>query len=198
MNDKYKNVTIKGSVFPDAKINHDSKISFSKEMMNEYIPTISKMNVSTGIKLLCIIFGDHEGFHKGTRSYRTNNPGNIGNTDSGKDSGFISLEAGINAQILYFQRIINGSSKTYPMGKKVTIKPFYSKEIAENQATYKISPYLPGYEFIFNGQLDQLVKIYSTGARAGNTYLSQIISFFKNHGIEINERTTLKEISEIK
>ena len=48
MSDKYKNVTIKGSVFPDDPINDEKKISFSKEMINEYIPSIEKMGLTKG------------------------------------------------------------------------------------------------------------------------------------------------------
>ena len=196
--EKYKGVTIYGSEFPDKPILNNAKISFNDEILKEYIPTIEKMNVSKGLKLLLIIMTDHEGYYRGTRSYRTNNPGNIGNTDSGANVRLASLEIGIQRQIDYFTKIINGSSKTYPMNKKVTIKPYYSAEIAKNIKTYQMSPYLPGYEFIFTGQLDQFIKIYSTGARAGNSYLSEIISFFKNHGIELTSKSTLQEINNIK
>lgn len=195
MSDKYKNVTIKGSVYPDEPINDEQRITFSREMINEYIPTIEKLNITKGMKLLCIIMAHKEGFYKGTRSYRTNNPGNIGNTDSGANNGFPNLLTGISHQVKYINRIINGEHPAFPMGKKKVIKPFYSKEIAENQKTYgNKSPYLPGYEFTFTGQLDQFVKIYSTGARNGNSYLSMIISFFKNHGIELTGESKLQDI----
>ena len=195
MSDKYKNVTIKGSVFPDDPINDEKKISFSKEMINEYIPAIEKMGLSKGMKLLCIIMAHKEGYYKGTRSYRTNNPGNIGNTDSGANNQIKNLQSGIQLQVNYINRIVNGQHPAYPLNKKVTIKPFYSKEIANNPKTYAgMSPYVAGYEFKFTGQLDQFVKIYSTGARQGNGYLSMIISFFKNHGIELTPQSTLQEI----
>jgi len=195
--EKYKGVTIQGSHFPDKPISNNVKISFNKEILEEYIPTIEKMNVSKGLKLLLIIMTDHEGFKVGTRSYRTNNPGNIGNTDSGANVKLASLTEGIQRQIDYFTKIIQGSSKTYPMNKLVTIKPYYSSEIAKNIKTYQMSPYVPGYKFIFTGQLDQFIKIYSTGARAGNSYLNQIISFFKNHGITVTPETTLHDINRI-
>lgn len=195
--EKYKGVTIQGSHFPDKPISNNVKISFNTEILKEYIPTIEKMNVSKGLKLLLIIMTDHEGYYKGTRSYRTNNPGNIGNTDSGANVKLASLEIGIGRQIDYFTKIIEGKSKTYPMNKLVTIKPYYSSEIAKNIKTYQMSPYVPGYKFIFTGQLDQFIKIYSTGARAGNSYLSEIISFFKNHGITVTSETTLHDINRI-
>jgi len=148
--------------------------------------------------VLCIIMTKHEGFRKGTRSYRTNNPGNIGNTDNGSNSSCATLEDGIKLQIKYFNKILAGLSKPFPLGKQVNIKPYFSQEIADNYKTYLMSPYVPGYSFVFTGQLDQFIKIYSTGARAGNSYLSEIISFFKNHGIEINGKTTLRELALIK
>jgi len=197
--EKYKDVTIKGSHFPDKPITSNMKISFSKEMMDEYIPCIAKVMADDprGFRLLLIIMADKEGFHKGSRSYRTHNPGNIGNTDSGSNKSLTCLKDGILLQRSYVNRICDGLSKTYPMNKRKLIPPFYSKEIAANQKNYGMSPWLPGYDFIFTGQLDQFVKIYSTGARAGNTYLSQIISFFKNHGIEITAQSKIQDIIEI-
>ena len=195
--EKYKGKTIYGSHFPDAPIKDNVKITFNEEMLNEYIPIINKLDISKGLRLLLIIMTKHEGFKKGTRSYRTNNPGNIGNTDSGANKKLDTLEDGIKLQVNYFHKIINGQSRPYPMNKKVVIKPYYSSEIAKNMKTYKMSPYVPGYEFTFMGQLDQFIKIYSTGARAGNSYLSEIISFFKNHKITITSETTLQELNEM-
>jgi len=203
--EKYKGVTIQGSHFPDKPIKNNVKIEFSDEVLKIYIPTIQKMDVPKGIMLLCIIMTDHEGFYgkgpkhrQASRSFRTNNPGNIGNTDNGSNSTCATLEDGIKLQIKYFNKILAGLSKPFPLGKQVTIKPYFSQEIADNYKTYQMSPYVPGYSFVFTGQLDQFIKIYSTGARAGNSYLSEIISFFKNHGIEINGKTTLQELALIK
>lgn len=204
-NEKYKGKTIQGSHFPDSPIRDNVKITFSDEILSLYIPAMDQITAPKGIKLLCLIMADHEGFfgkgpkhRSASRSFRTNNPGNIGNTDNGSNNSFPTLKAGIEAQINYFYKIINGSAKAFPIGKKVTLKPYFSQEIADNYATYKMSPYLPGYVFTFTGQLDQFIKIYSTGARAGNSYLSEIISFYKNHGYTINGQTTLKELSELK
>lgn len=193
----WKNKTIEGSHFPGKPISNNVKISFSKEMINEYIPASQEVEMTRGMRLLTTIMANKEGFYKGTRSYKNNNPGNIGNTDSGANVKLFSLGEGIKLQRDYVQKIIEGKSKTYPIGKERIIKPFYSEEIAKNAKTYGMSPWLPGYRFVFTGQLDQFVKIYSTGARAGNSYLSMIISYFKNHGIEINAQTTLKEIAAI-
>ena len=192
---KYKDVTIQGSVFPDAKIYTTLKISLSTEMRNEYLPAMEKAlaGSSDRLKLMCTIMAHKEGFYKGTRSYRTNNPGNIGNTDSGANNQIASLEDGIKRQKQYIDDVIAGKHSAYPMNKKKIIKPYYSPEIAKNPQ-YGLDPYLPGYEFVFTGQLDQFVKIYSTGARGGNSYLSTIISYFKSNGIVIDNTTTLSEI----
>lgn len=204
-NETYKNKTINGSHFPDSPIRNNVKISFSDEIMNKYIPAWNEVIAPKGIKLLCLIMADHEGFwgksatHRNpSRSFRTNNPGNIGNTDNGNNNSFPTLKAGIEAQVNYFYKIIHGTAKAFPMGKTVVLKPYFSKEIAGNYATYKKSPWLPGYKFTFTGQLDQFIKIYSTGARSGNEYLSEIISFYKNHGFDINGQTTLQQLAELK
>ena len=194
--EKYKNIVIQGSIFPDNPVLNNKNIPFSAEMLNEYIPTIDKMQAPKGIKLLCTIMAQQEGFKNGSRSYRTNNPGNIGNTDSGANKSTRTLEDGINLQINYLMGIINGTNKKYPIGKQVSIPPYFSQEIADNPV-YLLSPYLPGYSFIFTGQLDQFVKIYATGARATNTYLSLVVSYFASMGIIITAQTTLNEISKI-
>lgn len=195
---KYKDIVLKGSTFPDKPYTNNLKISFSSEILKEYIPEIEKLNLEKGFKLLLIIMASKEGFTKKSRSYRTNNPGNIGNTDSGNNKELKTLKDGILLQKSYIERIINGLSKTYPMNKKIFIKPFYSEEIAKNQKTYGMSPWLPGYEFTFTGQLDQFVKIYSTGARAGNSYINQIVSYFKNHGLQITPESRIQDIIKLK
>ena len=196
----YKDQVIKGSHFPGKPINYEKKISFSPEMMKEYIPLINEVmkDDPKGFRLLLIIMANKEGFYHGTRSYKTNNPGNIGNTDSGANKGIASLKDGILLQKSYVLRICSGLSKTYPINKRVQLKPFYSKEIAMNYKNYGMSPWLPGYDFTFTGQLDQFVKIYSTGARAGNSYLSEILSFFRNHGIELKPESKIQDIITIK
>jgi hypothetical protein len=79
------------------------------------------------------------------------------------------------------------------MGQEVLIKPYYSPEIAKNPQ-YGLNPNLPGYKFTFTGQLDQYVKIYSTAARATNSYLNLIISYFNMNGLTITPETTLQDI----
>jgi peptidoglycan hydrolase-like protein with peptidoglycan-binding domain len=193
---KYKNVTIKGSVFPDKPIKDNLNVVLTTEMVKEYLPALQKAmgDQPRGFKLLCTIMAQKEGFYKGTRSYNTNNPGNIGNTDSGANKKNNTLVDGIILQKDYILNVINGKNSSFPMGKIKVIPPYYSSEIAKNAKVYGMSPYVPGYEFVFTGQLDQFVKIYSTGARAGNSYLSMIISYFKMNGITIGPDSKIQDI----
>ena len=84
------------------------------------------------------------------------------------------------------------------MGRKKLIKPYFSKEIAKHTKLYGMSPYVPGYTFRFTGQLDQFVKIYSTGARAGNGYVNMIISYFKKNGMHITPKSRIQDIIKMK
>lgn len=190
---KYKDVIFEGATFPDDPI-RKVQVKFSREMINEYMPEILKINANKGLKSLAIIMAQKEGFYKGTRAFRLNNPGNIGNTDMGANKGFKTLNEGIRYQLAFLMNVANGYSRAYVYGKEYNIKPYYSEEIAKNYETYRMEPYVPGYRFVYNGSLEQFVKIYSTGARAGNGYLKLIISYFKNLGYEITPKTTLKEI----
>ncbi|MDG1333561.1 MAG: hypothetical protein P8P74_14590 [Crocinitomicaceae bacterium] len=98
--DKYKDITINGSTFPDSPIRTTLKIDLNSTMKNEYIPAIDDVmaNEHVGFRYLLIAMTHQEGFREGTRSYRNNNPGNIGNTDSGANKGFDTLADGILAQ----------------------------------------------------------------------------------------------------
>lgn len=195
--EKYKNVTIKGSTYPDAPYNDEVTITFSKGMKEKYLPAIAAVmkDRPLGFRLLLTVSAMQEGFDYSSKNFRTNNPGNIGNTDSGATKSYKTLEAGITAQIQEIEKIVSGKHAAYPMNKRKIIKPFFSKEIADNPKTYGgKSPYLPGYDFIFTGQLDQFVKIYATGPRTGNNYINRIISYYKNFGIKIKPESRLQDI----
>ena len=193
---KWKDITIEGSDFPDKPIKTDLNIKLTSEMVSEYLPALEKAMGSEpkGFKLLVTIMAQKEGFYDGTRSYKTNNPGNIGNTDEGRNRSNSTLEDGILLQKTFIQDLINDKNKSFPVNREKVIKPYFSKEIAKNVKNYGMSPYLPGYKFTYNGQLDQFIKIYSTGARGGNSYLSMIISYFKSNGIDINEKSKIQDI----
>lgn len=191
----YKDVVIDGSTFK-GKPYEDRKVLLNSTMVNEYLPAVKTIH-GKGLQLLCTAMAHMEGFNKGTRAYKTNNPGNIGNTDSGANNIIGSLQDGIRLQAEFITAVAMGKKKSYPMGKLVFIKPAYSAEIARNADSYQKSPWVPGYKFTYTGRLDQFVKIYSTGARSGNTYINTIVSYFKQNGIIITAETTLQDIINI-
>lgn len=192
--EKYRYTTFEGATFPDAPYRWDIPPKFTREMKTEYMPAIMALGLAKGLRLLLEAMTAKEGFYKGTRSHSNNNPGNIGNTDGGANKKLPTLSAGIMLQAQFIRDIAADHKPAYPIGRPVVIKPYYSAEIARNQKTYGIEPWLPGYRFTFTGQIDQFVKIYSTGARAGNNYVNTILSHFKANGIEITPATTLAEI----
>lgn len=190
----YTGVIFPNATFPDAPYKI-IPIILNKYVTGEYIPALEKAlpNAPKGLRCLLIAMTHIEGFKPGTRSYRFNNPGNINNTDSGHNMKLPSLEAGIKLQAQFIQDIIDGKKKAYPMGKEMTIQPFFSQEIANNPQ-YGLPSHLPGYHFTFTGQLDQFVKIYSTGARATNSYLNTIVSYFHINGLEISPSSTIQDV----
>ncbi len=194
-NTKYKDVVFQGSVFPDAPIRTDLSTKFNDSIKNIYIPAMEQAlaGAPKGLKLLCTVMASHEGFYPGSRSFRTNNPGNIGNTDAGSNVALTTLQDGILRQQAYLNRIVEGKNAAYPMGKRKLIPSYYSPEIAKNPQ-YGLPAWLPGYEFVFTGQLDQFVKIYATGARAGNSYLSTIISYLNANGLQANASSKIQDI----
>ena len=131
---------------------------------------------------LIMVHAIKEGYYPDTRAYRYNNPGNVGNTDSGENKGFATVQDGLLHLKDYIKRVAAGTHSRYRIGEQINIKPYYSQEIANNPQ-YGLPPYLPGYNFTYTGQIDQYVKIYATGARAGNSYLSQIISYFNQEDL---------------
>ena len=193
---KYQNTIFTGYSFPDEPI-RKYNVKPNNTIQKLYIPTLSQINENKGAKLLVTAMSIKEGFAPGTRAYRTNNPGNIGNTDNGKNSNYKSLKEGIIAQINFIKSVASGNKKYFEFGKK-NLKIYYSKEMDNNADTYKKSPILPGYQFTFNGELGGFVKIYSTGARGGNGYLSLIISYFAQNGITVTEHTKIQDILKIK
>jgi len=197
----YKGVTFKGSTFPDDPYRH-IKVVIDQPIIDLYIPAMDK-SLPKGLRLLMIAMTDMEGFRAGSadgkikpsRSFRTNNPGNVGNMDNGQNKTFPTLAEGIAAQAKQLQDIAAGLKKYYPIGKLVVLKPGWSAEVDKNKKLYgRPDGYYPGYSFTYTGQLDQFIKIYSTGARFTNVYINQIVSYFADNGIVITPESTLAEI----
>ena len=192
MTEKYKDIIFDGSTFPDDKYK-TVKVVLNDTIKTEYLPALEKLPYTKGLKLLMTAMTHMEGFRKGSRSYRTNNPGNVGNTDSGANKKLVTLSDGIELQAEHLKKIAEGRSKYYPLGKQITLKPFYSPEIANNPQ-YGLPANLPGYKFVYTGKLDQFIKIYSTGARVTNIYINTIVSYFAQNGITITPADKLIDI----
>lgn len=194
-----------GTVVMGAKVPNDvakspsytQRVTINDTIKTYYIPEINKIKASYGTKLLAIVMAQKEGFTKNSRSFRTNNPGNIGNTDSGANKTLKTLKDGIQLQIDYINKVASGQHSSYPIGKRKKIPPYYSPEIANNPG-YGLTPFLPGYDFIYSGKIEEYVKIYATGARAGNSYISMIVSWFRKNGYNwVTEETTISELIKI-
>ena len=192
MTEKYKDIIFDGSTFPDDKYK-TVKVVLNDTIKTEYLPALEKLPYTKGLKLLMTAMTHMEGFRKGSRSYRTNNPGNVGNTDSGANKKLVTLSDGIQLQADHLKKIAEGKSKYYPLGKQITLKPFYSPEIANNPQ-YGLPANLPGYKFVYTGKLDQFIKIYSTGTRVTNIYINTIVSYFAQNGITITPADKLIDI----
>lgn len=179
---------------------YNKKITLNKTIMNEYLPVIKSMTgFTTGQKLLAIVQAQKEGYYPGTRSYRTNNPGNIGNTDSGNNRGLKTLRDGIQLQFDYTYNIAKGKNDYYKIGKEMILKPFYSKEIDDHNGpgqTYAgATAFLPGYKFVYTGKIEQYCKLYATGSRQSNSYISTIVSWFRQNGFTgVTEETTMDQL----
>ncbi len=145
-----------------------------------YIPALNRAlpNIPKGAKTLLTAQTSIEGFYPGTKSWSTNNPGNIGNVDTGGIVKYATLEDGIKKQYDYISGIISGNNKYYKIGAHVT-RP----AVTYNGVSY------PGIDFTYDGSLYQYLQIYSTGARKSNAYLNYVVSFFQKEGYTIDGHT---------
>ena len=182
----WKGVVIQGSTFPDSPVKTNRSVKPNKHIKEKIVPILrtwlANGEITSGMYGLIMVHAIKEGYYPDTRAYRYNNPGNVGNTDSGENKGFATVQDGLLHLKDYIKRVAAGTHSRYRIGEQINIKPYYSQEIANNPQ-YGLPPYLPGYNFTYTGQIDQYVKIYATGARAGNSYLSQIISYFNQEDL---------------
>jgi hypothetical protein len=159
----------------------------SKVIEEVYIPARDKAvpSGSKGAKILITAQAQFEGYKPRTKSFRTNNPGNIGNTDLGGTRGFNSLEDGILAQYNHIVKIIRGEERNYVLN---------TRKKAPSVTDVATNIVYPGIDFVYEGKLKQYLQIYATGARKDNNYLNFIIGYFKKNGYTITGDTTLQEI----
>ncbi len=168
---------------------------------DHYIPARDRAlpNISKGAKTLMTAQAFFEGFYPGSCSWRTNNPGNIGNFDCsiGSTSGYATLEEGIKKQYDHLSKIVNNANNSYLVGKRYTLPAV--KDSGVWYPGVDINPY--------KGTLQHYLWVYAAGTRPPsggvsykgyNNYLSFILSFFKKEGIPITEDTTMSQIFFIK
>ncbi len=148
-----------------------------KYVQDVYIPARDAQlpNASKGVKTLITAHISFEGFFPTSLSYRTNNPGNIGNTDNGATVTYRTLGEGIQKQYDHINGIVNGTN-----------------------ANYKIGTTYPSIGTTYDGSLYQYIKIYATGARQNNNYLNYIISYFAKEGYIIDGHTKMSEIAALR
>jgi hypothetical protein len=163
----------------------------SNYIKTEYIPALDKAvpNGRKGIKMLITAQTQMEGFFPGAKSYRTKNPGNIGNTDNGGTKKLDSLELGVKLQYNYVEKVALNKDPNYPVGKNKTAPGVNDRDSGQTYPSINFKPY--------KGTLDQYLQIYSTGARKYDTYVNLVIAYFKRNGHTITKDTTLKEIYDI-
>lgn len=159
------------------------KVSFSdfgKALKEEYIPVLDKVVPANkkGVRTLMLAHTTMEGFiaptkgnPSGSKSYRTKNPGNIGNVNNGDTVSYPTLQEGVTRQYNHITDIVTGKERNY-----------------------KVGTYYPRVGFTYNGTLDQYLKIYATGARGDNTYLNMFIAVFKKQGLTIDGNTKMSDI----
>jgi hypothetical protein len=155
-----------------------------------------KKNYTKGHRMLALVYAVKEGYTLDSASYKTKNPGNIGNTDSGARNNQNTLKDGMKLLMDYFSGKANGTERGWEFGYK-KIPPFFSKEIQNNPQNYRRpSGYLPGYEGNYYGEIGYFVKRYATFARVNNNGISGIATLFKinNYPSEINGNTKLSDL----
>jgi hypothetical protein len=189
--DKSKTVFTSGN-FP-YKITNQSGVDIDlsdpkrKHLYNNYLPIIDEVVEEPGLKMLALSMAYFEGFEPGSVAYNTNNPGNVGNTDEGNRRNFPSLKKGVEAQVKHIIKIVNNQSAYYPVGEVVSVPPYYSKELKKT---------VPGFLFVYQGTLEQFLKIYATGPRDHNNYMNAILTFFNTYYPEADVKPDTK-ISDI-
>ncbi len=149
-----------------------TSVNRSKYIANEYIPARDRAlsNISNMTKILLTAQAQKEGFYPNSKSYRTNNPGNIHNYP-GHEFSYPTLEDGIKAQYDLLKKIVLNTEPNYKLGKQ------------NNNCG----------GFIYDGTLDKYLKIYTPDACNGS-YLNFIIGYYKKENISVNGQMKVSEI----
>tara|TARA_R110000803_G_scaffold20985_3_gene53321 strand:+ start:653 stop:2026 length:1374 start_codon:yes stop_codon:yes gene_type:complete len=178
-----------------------SKVSMNASVRERIWPIINssayKSKYTKGHRMIALVYVIKEGYHPDTRSYRTNNPGNIGNTDSGANVNIATLEDGMKKLMDYFGNRASGAGGTgrWAFGPQ-KISPNFSNEIHKAAANYnRPNGCLPGYRGNYQGELGYFTKVYATGARVGNGGISKVATIFGINGFpNVNGNTKLSDL----
>jgi hypothetical protein len=179
------------------KAGTNSSIHMNKWVRKEILPLLEstefKKKYTKGLRMFALVKAIKEGYKPGSRSYKTKNPGNIGNTDSGANKPQSSLKVGLTLLLDYIKGAGNGTKSGWAYGPK-TIPQYYSNEIAGNPRNYqRPDGCLPGYTGNYQGQLGFFTKKYATFARVNNNTISELKTIFKynGYGPEIDGNTLI-------
>ena len=175
-------------VVKEADGTHDTYVGYvaknikqTDTIKNVYVPALNTAlpDVSNGVKLLLQAQTQNEGFippnasyPNGSLSYRTNNPGNVGNTGK-KIKKFDQLSEGVKAQ---WNQVLG---------------PTFNNTSSQYKPSFTLYQYLSKYAPIYD----------DNGKRTDNNptdYANFVINYFKTvGGITIDSTTTLNQIKGI-
>lgn len=173
---------------------------------DEYISKYTK-----GHRMFALVWAMKEGYNGPksgrpiSRSYKTKNPGNIGNTDNGDNKSFNTLKEGLDLLMKFLKDASVGQgSSSFKFGQK-TIQPTWSPEVANNPNSYKwylngdkSKPIgcLPGYTGDYQGQLGAFTMIYALFSRVNNGDIAKLSAIFGINGYKkkIDGNTLLSEL----
>jgi hypothetical protein len=171
-------------------IDKNFELDRSEDIKNKYITSLDRAgkDEKTGLKMLALAMTYMEGFRKGTISYETNNPGNIDNTDSGRKNYIRTLDEGIKLQLNLLKDIANAKDQNFPVGGIVSRSPYWSPDP-------NLRKWIPGMIFVYEGTLEQFLRVYATGCRNDNNYLNIVLSFFEEYFPgKVTKNTKIKDI----
>lgn len=169
--DTNSNTNVETNSYKSTTLGTSAKIASSEIIKNEYIPSLEKIfpQFPKGIKLLMAAQAQLEGFYPGSKSYRNNNPGNVGTYGGIHVTSFPTLEKGIEAQ---WHKVLKGALRVEG-ARSAYYKP--------TDTLYKyLSTYAPSKDN--NNPL---------------IYTNFIIGYFNKNGITITANTTLEQIQKL-
>ena len=174
-------------------IDENLELDRSQDLKKGYLPKLDEVgkDKKTGLKMLAFAMTYMEGYRKGTISYTTENPGNIDNTDSGNRKDFGDLKLGIEAQLKNLEDIASDKKPGYKLNSIISRTPYKSPDP-------NLKKWIPGMIFVYQGTLEQFLRIYATGCRNDNNYLNIVLSLFEEYFPgKVTKDTTIKDIIEL-